>query len=571
MKEITGLLLTEKRDIFLSILFGFLAGMGAVALFANSGYLISRAAIVPPLSVLTISIALLKLFSFTRALSRYAERYYSHRATFTMLSNIRTHFFRRLEPLAPRISQKFRSGDLLSRIVGDVESLQNYFLRVYYPPIVMITVFLATIAFISYFSFTVALILIGGVLLTGLVIPAWYRIKQRRITSDIRAARGKVSTEVTEFFYGFQDLKLHQKLQDKERHLLESSQNYVEEQSAAAKRRLSSISWNQSAAFTVSWIVLAAGAFLVSDGQLNGVYLALLVMVSLTVFENATPMAAYPSYANESRQAAERLNKVMDDETSRLPEKEVTAAFPENAPDISFENVTFSYPGEPRPALNGVSLQIQGGSKTAVVGASGSGKSTLVQLLLSIYLPETGSVRIGASTTQELDEKDIWKHTNAVLQDQHFFYGSVKENLLLANEEANDMEMQNALNRAGLTELPLDTHLAEKAGNLSGGERQRLGLARAMLRSTSLWLLDEPTSSVDASTEAEVMKEIHEDARQQTLLLISHKLQGLAEMDQIIVMDHGSVVETGTFDELMENKGVFFEMKQTEALLFQAG
>ncbi|SDO55431.1 thiol reductant ABC exporter subunit CydC [Alkalicoccus daliensis] len=571
MKEITRLLLTEKRDIFLSVLFGFLAGMGAVALFANSGYLISRAAVAPPLAVLTVTIALLKLFSFTRALSRYGERYYSHRATFTMLSNIRSHFFQRLEPLAPRISHKFKSGDLLSRIVGDVESLQNYFLRVYYPPIVMITVFLATIAFTAYFSIPVAVILIAGVLVTGWLIPAWFQVRHRKISSEIRKARGEVSTEITEFLYGFQDLKLHQKLEEKEDALLASSRHYIEEQAGASHRRLASVSWNQSIAFTISWIVLAAGAYLTAEGQMEGVFLAMLVMVSLTVFENATPMAAYPSYAEESRQAAARLEEVMQDESSRLPEKKQLRALPQGTPEISFQGASFTYPEESRSVLKEINLTIAPGTKTAVVGGSGSGKSTMIQLILGIYLPEDGKVSISGISTEELEDKKIWEKTNAILQDQHFFFGTVRENLLISNDEANDAQMKNALARMNLAYLSLDTTLTEKGKNLSGGERQRLGLARSMLREAELWLLDEPTSSVDAATEAKVMNEIFTEAENKTLILVSHKLQGLEDMDQIVVMDHGSIAETGTFAELMEKRGVFYQMKQIEAELFAAG
>ncbi|TVP88563.1 MAG: thiol reductant ABC exporter subunit CydC [Alkalicoccus sp.] len=571
MKQVRSLVLREKRDVFLSIMFGFLAGMGAVALFANSGYLISKAAITPALSILTITIALLKFFSFTRALSRYGERLYSHRATFTMLSNIRTHFFKKLEPMAPRISQRFRSGDLLSRIVGDVESLQDYFLRVFYPPVVMLTVFTATIAVTVYFSPVTAGILAAGLLVTGWLIPSWYAIRQRKNAADVREARGKVSTEAAEFLYGFQDLKLHQRLGHKEEELLMQSKHYVSQQAEASRRRLASRTWNQTAAFAVSWLVLASGAALTAAGQLDGVFLAMLVMISLTVFENAVPMAAYPSYAHESRQAAGRLNEVMADEASKIPEKEEMHPFPETAPEIEFNNVTFTFPDENRPALRDVSFHLPKGAATAVVGASGSGKSTLLQLLLGIYIPEAGEVKFNGLSTGRLDEKDIWKHTNAVLQDQHFFYGTVRENLQLADETASDEKLEKVLERVELPYLSLDLELREKASDLSGGEKQRLGLSRALLRDTQVWLLDEPTSSVDASTEQHVLEEIYQSASRKTLLHVSHRLQGLEDMDQILVMEDGKLAEQGTYSELMKKRGVFYKMKQTEAELFMTG
>ncbi|HLU23248.1 MAG TPA: ABC transporter transmembrane domain-containing protein, partial [Bacillaceae bacterium] len=164
MKSIIKVLLQEKRDIYLSILCGFIAGITAVALFSASGYLISKAALVPPIYTLMILVASVKLLGIISALSRYGERLYSHRATFTMLSNLRVSFYEKLEPRSPRIFQKFRSGDLLSRIVGDVETLQNFFLRVFYPPIVLMLVLLSTILFTIIFSMEIAVVLFIGLM-----------------------------------------------------------------------------------------------------------------------------------------------------------------------------------------------------------------------------------------------------------------------------------------------------------------------------------------------------------------------------------------------------------------------
>ena len=187
---VVKLLMKEKKDIVYSVLLGFLAGLTSVGLFASSGYLISKAALEVPLYALTVMIALLKLFGFTKALSRYGERYFSHRATFTMLANLRVSIYEKLEPLAPGIFSRYRSGDLLSRIVGDVESLQNFFLRVFYPPIILVLVFLSTILFTLYYSVMIALILLGGLLLTGVMIPAFFAWKQRRIKTYLRESRG---------------------------------------------------------------------------------------------------------------------------------------------------------------------------------------------------------------------------------------------------------------------------------------------------------------------------------------------------------------------------------------------
>lgn len=573
LRMVITLMMREKKDVLLSVLFGFLAGISAVSLFANSGYLISKAAAMPPLYVLTVSIAFLKFFSLTRALSKYAERYYSHRATFTILSNLRVHFFEKLIPLAPQIFQKYRSGDLLSRIVGDVESLRNFFLRVFYPPIVMVTVFLATIVFTNFFSIEIGLILIVGVALTGFVVPAWFATKQRYLERQVREQRGELSISATEFLYGFRDLKIHQKLAKQETQLIDASDAYIEEQEKDGMRALFSQSLNSGITMLISWIVLAVGAYLVTVGELEGVFLAMLVMVSLTVFENAVPMASFPNHYEESRLAATRLYSVVENEDDqKLPEEtsNLETIDKEEAWSLSMENVTFAYPLEDRNAIEQIDINIPKGSKTAIVGPSGSGKSTLLQLILKVYEPDSGSVIINGSNVHNLDEESIWAGTNTLLQDHHFFYGTIRENLQIAKDGLTDDEMNNVLSKVKLEEFSLADSVLEKGENLSGGEKQRLSIARSLLKASRLWLLDEPTSSVDVLTEKVIYEHLFEQAADDTLLLVSHRLTGLEQMDCIIVMNEATIVETGTYDELMKLKGYFYEMKQIEKSVFLA-
>ncbi|MFG6150576.1 thiol reductant ABC exporter subunit CydC [Halobacillus sp. B23F22_1] len=564
---VVKLVMLEKKDIVLSIVFGFLAGMAAVGLFASSGYLISRAALVPPLYALTVVIAILKLFGFTRALSRYAERYFSHRATFSILSHLRVSFYKKMEPLAPQIFQKYRSGDLLSRIVGDVESLQNFFLRVYYPPIVLVIVFLSTIVFTTFYSLAIAVVLLLGLLLTGIVVPALFTIRQKRINAQVRENRGVLSTEAAEMFYGYRDLKIYQKLEEKEAELLQASQQYVNEQEREGLHSTFSHSMNTMVSLIISWFVLGLGAWLVVQGDLNGIFLAMLVMVSLTVFENATPMAVFPIHLEDSRRASNRLFSVVREEPAKEPELPVRLS--ENQPpSIRFENVSFSFNGENRKALEKVNVSIPQGSKAAIVGASGSGKSTLLQLLLNIHPYQEGDIQLDDVSLNRVDREDLWARSNVVLQENHFFYGSMRHNLEVAAEGLDEYVLKETLQKVKLDHFSLEDEVLERGENLSGGEKQRLAIARAMLKGERLWLLDEPTSSVDALTEKVLYDELFAQAQEDTVLLISHRLAGLEEMDQIIVMEQGEVVESGTFRELMAQQGYFYEMKQIEKSVF---
>ncbi|MEF7440741.1 thiol reductant ABC exporter subunit CydC [Paenibacillus lautus] len=566
MKELailTKAMIEERKDIAMAIIGGFIAGIAGVCLFSLSGYLISQTVFAPPLYTLIVLTSLVKILGLLRAGSRYAERLYSHRATFSLLSRLRTSFFAKLVPLTPGILGKKRSGELLARIVGDVESLQHYFLRVAYPPVIVVMVFLATVLFTSAFSIWIACLFVAGMLGTAFVVPALVLLGQRRIHGRVRRQRVAFSTEVTELLYGFRDLKVYGQLKQREKLLQHASAVLSAEQQASAVHLLRGQSLHTFVTYLISWGVLILGAYLIMDGSLAGVFLAMLVMASLTVFEEAAPMATLPAYKQDSEHAAKRLAEIVHAADVMAPQP--SGILPVNqAVSVELRRVTFQYEDEWRPALQDVSLQFPAGSKTAIVGPSGSGKTTIVELLLKLRIPTKGEIRLHDVSIQELDEASIWEASNVVLQNSHFFRGTIRDNLLLDAEHHDDHELSAILDKVQLPNQSLDAAVDEKGENLSDGEKQRLALARAMLRKGRLWLLDEPTSSLDYITEQRVFRQLLEQAQDDTLILICHRLTGLEEMDRIVVMDQGRILEAGTYTQLMEQKGYFYEMKQIE-------
>ncbi|MDQ0429672.1 ATP-binding cassette subfamily C protein CydC [Planomicrobium stackebrandtii] len=564
LKHVLRLTLIEKKDVATAIFFGFIAGAASVALMGSSGYLISKAALTSHMTTLVVMAACLKLFGFISALSRYGERLYSHRATFTMLSHLRVSFFDRLAPLAPGIFGKYRSGDLLSRIVGDVESLQNFLLRVFYPPVVLGIVFLSTIFFSSFFSMGIAAVMFIGMLLTVIVVPALFSIRKRRTDGKTRAKRGSLAIEATEFLYGFRDLKIHQQLNAKEQQLANDAAQYNESQRKEGLEENLAQSINSLVALLVSFFVLGVGAYFVAAGELNGLYLAMLVMISIAAFENVAPMAAFPAYFEESRKAAVRLEEIVAEPAAPRG----TEQLPEGPLDIKLTRASFSYPGEKNAAVDDVSLHLKPGTKTAIVGPSGSGKSTLMQLLLNVFPLDHGQLSIGGIPAEKLQQESIWQKMNVVLQENHFFYGTVRSNLLIADPEASDEKMELALAKVQLELFPLSMAVEEKGQNLSGGQKQRLAIARALLKGKSLWLLDEPVSSVDSLTGQAIYEELFQQGKGDMFVTISHDLAGLEKMDQIIVMENGRIVESGSYQELMERKSYFHQLKQIENSVF---
>ncbi|KGA96977.1 ABC transporter ATP-binding protein [Alkalihalobacillus alcalophilus ATCC 27647 = CGMCC 1.3604] len=567
LSMVISIMLQEKRDILLSIVFGFIAGITAVGLFSASGYLISQAALVPPIYTLMIIVAIVKLLGITSAVSRYGERYFSHRATFTMLSNIRVFVYQKIEPLSSTILQRYRSGDLLARIVGDVESLQNFLLRVFYPPVVTATVFIATIAFTTIFSIGTAFILLSGMLLLTLIIPALFLIKQSRVDQKNRQIRGNLSSEFTEFLYGYKDLKINQQATSQRNQLIITVQAYEKEQKRAHEVQLFNESVIGFLSLFISVLVLAFAGYQVVQGNLEGILLAMLFMISITVFEQTAPMALVPHFLQQSNVATKRLVQVWNQEQESEQESYVKWEN-HHIPSIQFEDVSFTYMDETRPTLDRISFELPAGSKTAIVGASGSGKTTILQVLLKVQPLDSGKVTFNDWDIDKIKEEEIWKASNVSLQSNHFFFGTIRDNLEIANPEASDTELTQALRDVQLAHLNLEDAVQEKGANLSGGEKQRLALARLFLKEAQIWVLDEPTSSMDALTEERMLSNLFEKAGTATLVLVSHRLTGLEKMDQIIVMDHGKIVESGSYKQLMDKNGYFKQMKDLEKEIF---
>ncbi|CEI83439.1 putative ABC transporter ATP-binding protein [Oceanobacillus oncorhynchi] len=566
MKDISlvlKMMLKEKRDILISIFFGFLAGITAVSLFAASGYLISQAAFAPPIYTLMILVASVKLLGITSAVSRYGERYFSHRGTFTILKNIRLKVYDQIEPLASRLLQKYRSGDILARIVGDVESLQHFFLRVFYPPVVLAAVFTATIFFTMYLSIGVAMTMIGGVIIVLVVFPSIFYLFQKKTAVTMREKRGALSSEFTDYLYGFRELTIFQQAERKKQQLDNNMKQYEEikakENRQLAIREAVVIFFS----FFIAVIILVQAGFYVSEGNLAGTLLAMLFMIAITVFEDTPSMAVLPAHLEESKASSKRLTEVWEKETqTEVAVHEIETDVPIQ---FDFKDVSIQYPTEKKPAVRLAAFQIKPGTNIAIVGPSGSGKSTLMQAMLTFAPIQSGQLLVNGEELDKIAPDSLWRQMNVSLQHNHFFYGSIYENLRFANKEAGEEACQEALEKVQLSHFSLEDQVLEKGTNLSGGEKQRLALARLFLRDASVWLLDEPTSSLDAITEQEIMEEIEKATKYQTVVTIRHRLTGLEKMDQIIVMNHGEVVEQGTYMELMRKKdGYFKAMKELE-------
>ncbi|MER2037894.1 MAG: thiol reductant ABC exporter subunit CydC [Solibacillus sp.] len=550
MQELFNIILHEKKEIALALLAGAVSGITAVALFAQSGLLISQAALMPPFYIILILTAFLKVFGVVKSASKYAERFLSHRVTFRILSHIRLQFFDRLEPIASKLFNRYQSGDLLARITADVATLQNFFLRVVYPPLVALLVFICTVIFTTFFSVWIAFALLGGFLLVAVIIPAIFTLKKQHMSSSKHA----LMNDTAEFLYGFKELKHFHLLEHKKEKLLQLSINYSSDKRKEHHQIIQMQFVNQAATLLTVFVVIFIGAYFVSIESMEGLYLAMLILITLTVFETAIPLATAPYHYKQSEQAMTRLQNIpttYDDGSIYL---EYCEPYVLNAKELAYH-----YEEGINEVVRNITFTIEKAEKIAIVGPSGSGKSTLFQLLINGLKPTKGSISIHNFPYSMVDSQSLWQLMSVQLQHNHFFSGTIRDNLKIAGEQEEDEKLLKVLQRAQLP-LSLDHLVYEKGENLSGGEKQRLAFARVLLKNSPIWLLDEPFTSLDNDTERVLFQEMLDCTKDKTVILITHKLTGLEKMDRIFVMQEGIIGENGHFDELIAQKGLFYEM-----------
>lgn len=554
MKELYQLIWREKKDVLLALLCGLLSGLTAVALFAQSGYLISQAALLPPFYIILILTAFLKLFGVVKSATKYGERYISHRVTFRLLSDIRLRFFERLTPIASELFTRYHSGDLLARITVDVDVLQSFFLRVVYPPLVAVVTFFVTICFTVFFSPWIALILLLGYALVGFVLPLYF-IQQQ---AQAHTMKQHVMTELTEFLYGYVDLTLHNQQKARQLELLTLAENYTQQEKHERNAMFKSQIYTQAIALFTTVAVVMIGAYAVTTHQLDGLYLAMLILIALTVFEQTLHLATIPQHYNSTKIAIKRLQEI----SPAQPQKS-KALQPATSYVIEAHHLSFHYEAASRAALQNIHFTLQPSEKIAIVGASGCGKTTLFHLLTKTLQPTSGALQINKQCIQQIEHDSLWAAMSVQLQHNHFFSGTIRQNLLLAKPDASDCELHTVLNKAMLSKALSDL-VTEKGANLSGGERQRLAFARVLLKNGAIWLLDEPFTSLDTQTEQVLMQALLTEGVDKTIILISHKLHYLKQMDRIFVMQDGHIIEHGSFTELLALKRTFYAMYQLE-------
>jgi thiol reductant ABC exporter CydC subunit len=568
----------------LATLLGAGAVAAAIGLIATSAWLISRSAQRPQESAVAIAIVGVQFFALARGLCRYAERIVGHDAAFRVLSDLRVSIYERLERLAPLGLPAFGSGDLLARLIGDVDSLQDLLLRVVPPFAIALLVGAATVILVWWMLPAAGLILLVALLLAGILVPGLTGTLAARTEARQAAARGKLTSSVVDLIEGAPELLVNGATAAALERALDADTEVT--RIAAATARTAGIGQGLTSLCTglAMWGALLVGVSAVHAGRLEGVLLAGIALIPLVAFELVTGLPGATQTLQRVRRSAARVFEVMDTPPPVL-EPTQPVALVDGPHALRVRDLRYSYPGETRPALDGVDLDLSPGRRVAVVGPSGAGKSTLAGILLRL-LPyegisdETGSGNDGAydggSVTldgvelADLDGDQSRRVVGLVAQDAHVFDSTLEENMRLARRGATESELDDALAAARLldwtSELPagLQTEVGERGARMSGGQRQRLAIARALLADFPVLILDEPGEHLDTQTADAIVADLLAITEGRTTLLITHRLTGLEEVDEVVVLDHGRVLESGTHDQLLALDGRYAALWRRE-------
>lgn len=553
----------------LALVLGSLALGSAVGLMAVSGWLISRASEQPPVLYLMVAVTATRAFGIGRAVFRYAERLVSHDAVLRMLADLRVSVYRRLERLAPAGLREARRGDLLSRLVADVDALQDYWLRWLLPVGSAVLVGAGAVGFTGWLLPEAGAVLAVGLLAAGVGVPLVSGARARRAERRLAPARGLLATRVAELLEGCAELTVAGALRSRIRAARDADATLT----AIASRGATATALGGGLSALICGLTVAAAAYAgvgaVHDGRLPGVALAVVVLTPLAAFEAVAGLPLAVQYRQRAARGAERVYEVLDAPVP-VREPDRPAAAPATPFPLEVRGLSARYAGQDRDALTGIDLTLTAGKRVAVVGPSGAGKTTLAQVLLRFLDAREGGVRLGGTDAASLDGDTVRRHIGLCAQDAHLFDSSVRENLALARKDATDDDLRDALCRARLLDwvdaLPagLDTHVGEHGARLSGGQRQRLALARALLADFPVLVLDEPAEHLDLPTADALTADLLAVTEGRTTLLITHRLQGLDAVDEVIVLDGGRAVQQGPYAELIAVEGPLRRMLERE-------
>jgi len=563
-----ALYMRHKWMLTLGVVLAIVTLLASIGLLTLSGWFLSASAVAGFAGLYSFNYMLpaagVRGTAIARTAGRYFERLVSHDATFRVLQHLRVTTFSKLLPLSPAGLARYRQGELLNRVVADVDTLDHLYLRVISPLVGALVVIVVVTLGLCLLDVNIALVLGGVMLATLFVLPPLFYRAGKPTGENLTRLRGEYRQQLTGWLQGQAELTIFGASRRYRAQMENTELNWHE-----AQRKQSELTALSQAlmlliggAAVMAMLWMASGG--VGDNTQPGPLIALFVFCALAAFEALAPVTGAFQHLGQVVASALRITQI----TGQEPEVQFSATVSEVPEQLALRlaDVSFSYDVQAQPALDHINLTIPAGARVAVLGRTGCGKSTLLQLLTRAWDPAQGEILFNDTPLMQMSEPALRKTVSVVPQRVHLFSATLRDNLLLAAPGTADEVLGAMLEKVGLHKLledeGLNSWLGEGGRQLSGGELRRLAIARALLHNAPLMLLDEPTEGLDATTERQILDLLKEEMQGKTVLMVTHRLRGLADFDQIIVMDNGHIIEQGNHAELLAKQGRYYQFKQ---------
>ena len=560
-----GLVRPVRFQFLFTLAMGMLHHGSVIVLGAFSALLVGAVFRDEPLTTLLVLVC---VFAPLSALLFYLETWQAHDMAFRLLARMRVDLFDKLEPLAPAYMVRRRSGDFVSVVGGDVETVEYFFAHAISPMIVAVLIPGGLLAALAFIAWPIAAVL-APFLVAVAVSPFFANTRIERLGDQIRGRMGDIHAYMVDSIQGMREISAFGRGADRNDELTEKGWAYAGHLVRFQKSQAFQIGFMEAMMGLGGLAVLAMGVWLVLEGQIARAQLPLVSVLALASFSPVTELARTMKQMMETLASSRRILAIHDEAVPVQDGPGVTGGKDERAsatPSIEFQDVSFAYSDGDPQALAGVSFDIGAGQTVAIVGRSGAGKTTSAYLMMRFWDPDRGGIVLEDHRIDEFRLDDLRGRMALVAQDTYLFNDTVRENIRLGRHDATDAEVEEAARQANAVEFiesfpgGYDTRVGERGMQLSGGQRQRIAIARAILKNAPVLILDEATSHLDAISEATVRDALSRLMEGRTTVVIAHRLSTIRDADNILVLDQGQVVEQGTHQQLLDRGGLYAQL-----------
>ena len=536
---------------FLRILLGMLMVITALAasifLLSLSGWFLSATAFVGFAGLYTFNYMLpaagVRGAAILRTVARYFDRLVNHDTTFRILAFLRTRAFKHLLPLNAVQIQRFEKAELLNTFIADIDNLDHLYLRLFAPIIGSLCITFFIYFAVSYFDHNIALVITLFLLVTILTLPIIFYYAGRTLGEQIAEQKSLYRQKLVSYMQGQAELTLFNAKHSFRQSLTDIESHWLKLQT----KQSTLLSLSNAIIVMIVGVMTQIIIWLVADGISNydQPIIALLIFIGLSSTEILSPIPSAFLFLGQVLSSAKRMNNLLG-LSPVINFGELSNTDNDQQCEITFKNINFSYPNQPLIILKDINFQIKNGEHVALIGQTGCGKSTLLNLITRTWQPTNGTIMLNQIDISQFSEPALRNMMSVVPQVIHIFNDTLRNNLLIGNQYADDAQLISVLKKVQLdkllsTEQGLNLWLGESGRTLSGGERRRIGIARALLHNAPLILLDEPTESLDNQTEQQILSIIKENYPDKTLIMITHRLIHQALFDCTYLLENNTI------------------------------